>query len=103
MTGRGDQPTAMVHGIRLPSVAGTDLRSHVITNRTLYPKSKFRLQTSRTSFAPETTRTKRGECGRILQKRKKINGGGHYPAAHNGLVAGSSPAPHIGKSPALDF
>ncbi|WFU80704.1 hypothetical protein QA645_40855 [Bradyrhizobium sp. CIAT3101] len=25
-------------------------------------------------------------------KRRKINDGGHYPAAHNGLVAGSSPA-----------
>ncbi|WP_342726901.1 hypothetical protein AAFG07_08715 [Bradyrhizobium sp. B097] len=56
MTGRGDQPAATVHGIRLPSVAGTDLRSHVITNRTQCPKSKFRLQTSRSGFASEATR-----------------------------------------------
>jgi hypothetical protein len=27
----------------------------------------------------------------FLQKRRKINDGGLYPAAHNGLVPGSSP------------
>ncbi|UPK06965.1 hypothetical protein [Bradyrhizobium sp. 170] len=37
------------------------------------------------------------------RKRSKINEADRYSAAHNGLVAGSSPAAHIGKSPALDF
>ncbi|MET4386662.1 hypothetical protein ABIB73_002407 [Bradyrhizobium sp. F1.4.3] len=27
----------------------------------------------------------------FYEKRRKINGGGHFPAAHNGLVAGSNP------------
>jgi hypothetical protein len=39
----------------------------------------------------------------LKQKDSNINEADRYPAAHNGLVAGSSPAAHIGKSPALDF
>ncbi|WP_156434195.1 hypothetical protein [Bradyrhizobium retamae] len=57
----------------------------------------------RTSFAPETIQPKRNERDRIETKNSNINEADRYPAAHNGLVAGSSPAAHIGKSPALDF
>jgi hypothetical protein len=39
----------------------------------------------------------------LRQKESNINEADRYPADHNGLVAGSIPAAHIGKSPALDF
>jgi hypothetical protein len=45
----------------------------------------------RTSFTPGTTSTKRNEHCRNPTKCKEINETGRYPAAHNGLVAGSSP------------
>jgi hypothetical protein len=35
---------------------------------------------------------------KFYEKPSKFSGGGHYPAAHNGLVAGSSPA-----GPTSDF
>jgi hypothetical protein len=52
------------------------------------------------SAPPEQTKTDTME---IERKSTKINEPIRYPVAHNGLVAGSSPAAHIGKSPALDF
>jgi hypothetical protein len=52
------------------------------------------------SAPPEQTKTDTME---IERKSSKINEPIRYPVAHNGLVAGSSPAAHIGKSPALDF
>jgi hypothetical protein len=39
----------------------------------------------------------------LKQKDSNINEADRYPAPHNGLVSGSNPAAHIGKSPALDF
>jgi hypothetical protein len=47
---------------------------------------------NRTGFAPETTAMKRNERAEHHQKSRKINGRDLYPAAHNVLVAGSSPA-----------
>src|SRR6267142_4831694 len=61
-------------------------------DRGIRAKFKFRLRTNRTSFAPETTLPKRNERDRERPKRWKINKPYLYPAAHNGLVAGSSPA-----------
>lgn len=50
-------------------------------------------QTSyRTSFAPETTSPKINERDRTERKHSEINEADRYPVAHNGLVAGSSPA-----------
>jgi hypothetical protein len=46
----------------------------------------------RTSFAPETTQPKRNERDRIETKNSNINEADCYPAAHNGLVAGSRTA-----------
>jgi hypothetical protein len=46
----------------------------------------------RTSFAPERTSTNRNKRDRNKLKYIKINEAGRYSAAHNGLVAGSSPA-----------
>jgi len=49
-------------------------------------------RTHRTSFAPETTYSKRDERDQIRTKHRKINETDLFPPAHNGLVAGSSPA-----------
>jgi hypothetical protein len=46
----------------------------------------------RTSFAPETIATRRNKHDRTRQICRKINASGSCPVAHNGLVAGSSPA-----------
>lgn len=46
----------------------------------------------RTSFAPETIATGRNERGQTRRKCREINGSKLCPAAHNGLVTGSSPA-----------
>jgi hypothetical protein len=45
----------------------------------------------RTSFAPETIVTRRNKHDRTRQISMKINASNSYPAAHNGLVGGSSP------------
>ncbi|MET4530285.1 hypothetical protein ABIB86_000785 [Bradyrhizobium sp. JR1.7] len=55
------------------------------------------------SFAPETNSTNHTNETKINRKGSKINEAIRYFAARNGLVAGSSPAAHMGKSPALDF
>jgi hypothetical protein len=47
-------------------------------------------RTGRTSFAPETAAPTNDI--ELKRKRSKINEGSRYPAAHNGPVAGSSPA-----------
>lgn len=52
------------------------------------PKSRFRLR--RTSFVPETRSA--ANVVELHEKRSKINEIGRYPPAHNGPVAGSSPA-----------
>jgi len=46
----------------------------------------------RTGFTPETTLSKRDKRNPTWAKTHKINEAGRYPVAHNGLVAGSSPA-----------
>jgi hypothetical protein len=46
----------------------------------------------RTSFAPELTSSKRNKRDQIKQICSKINEADRYSAAHNGLVAGLSPA-----------
>jgi hypothetical protein len=46
----------------------------------------------RTSFAPETTVIRCTERDQTGRKCRKINEAELYPPAHNGLVAGSSPA-----------
>jgi hypothetical protein len=45
----------------------------------------------RTSFAPETIATRRNKHDRTGRIVRKINAGDLCPAAHNGLVGGSSP------------
>jgi hypothetical protein len=45
----------------------------------------------RTSFAPETFATRRNKHNRTRPIFRKINASGSCPAAHNGLVGGSSP------------
>jgi len=50
------------------------------------------LAADRTSFAPETTAPNTTNAIEPERKRSKINEADRYPAAHNGLVAGSSPA-----------
>jgi hypothetical protein len=45
----------------------------------------------RTSFAPETIATRRNKHDRTRQILRKINASDSCPAAHNGLVGGSSP------------
>ena len=45
----------------------------------------------RTSFAPETIATRRNKHDRTCRIVRKVNAGDLCPAAHNGLVGGSSP------------
>jgi hypothetical protein len=74
-----DQPPAFSG--RFPA---TDPRHH-------HAIEGFAQQRSRTSFAPETIATRRNEHDRTRQIFRKINTSNSCPAAHNGLVGGSSP------------
>jgi hypothetical protein len=64
-----------------------------------------RIAHSATAPVSHQKRSHRNAMNAINTQRKysKINDCILYPAAHNGLVAGSSPAAHIRESPALDF
>jgi hypothetical protein len=61
----------------------------IVQLKARYRTVKDRLQKPRTSFAPETTRTNQTSMVEIERKPSKINEADRYPAAHNGLVAGS--------------
>jgi hypothetical protein len=52
----------------------------------------FSLQTNRTSFTAEMVLPSATSATEFRQNRKKINEADSYTPAHNGLVAGSSPA-----------
>ncbi|MGY4253052.1 hypothetical protein ACVI1L_000120 [Bradyrhizobium sp. USDA 4516] len=91
MAGRGDLPARCRMEVACRRSLGLSAFSRYhLQNATSW--SKIRLLTIRTGFAPITTRTKGGERGRIRRKGRKLNSGDDCPTAHNGLVAGSSPA-----------
>jgi len=85
--GNDGVPNSLVTG------RGTALHSHVITNRTQCSSPSFDCRRAAPVSHQKQPARSAANVVEFYEKRRKISSDGHYPAAHNGVVPGSSSIP----------